>query len=396
MLRSSSRRPEVRTVTKKPMSRSLRMYERIAVGFVVATIVLLLAVLYLSVSRATIKVYAAPKTVSATATADVAPAATGDVLAGVVKKTTVERSKTFTLPSDGATPVDAKAEGFVTLKNETGSAQPLVATTRVLSEGGVLFRLVEPTTVPARGEVRVKVAADQPGKAGEIGPSKFTIPGLNATLQQSIYGVSDAAMVGGVRFVRLLSAEDIASASATLQDEVLESAKTTLSTGVDTNALSGSAYSVTVLSQQSDVAAGTETGAVTVSMKADVVGVFYDKNVVASYGEKHLEARVPKGFTLGDINADGLTAKIENVDAAAGTARLSFYVDGTARLTDTAEALKKSRFYGRSPSEVETLLAASEGVQKSEVHFTPFWLKRVPTLPDHISIVVVDAEEEKK
>lgn len=93
---------------------------------------------------------------------------------------------------------DGVATGTVTLVNETGAAQPLVATTRLLSEGGVLFRLRDRVTVPAGGTVEAAVYADQPGPSGDIGPSRFTIPGLSPALQASIYARSSSPMTGGV------------------------------------------------------------------------------------------------------------------------------------------------------------------------------------------------------
>jgi hypothetical protein len=115
---------------KAPLSRALRLYERIAVGFVVLTVVLLLGILYLSVARATIRVEVRPRPLTVTATADVVANGGEAALAGVVKELTLERSRVFTLPGEGATAVPQKAFGQVTIKNETGAAQPLVATTR--------------------------------------------------------------------------------------------------------------------------------------------------------------------------------------------------------------------------------------------------------------------------
>ena len=56
---------------RKPLSRSLRMYQHIAVAFVVITFLLLLCVLYLSVSRATIRITPEPKSVDVNARIDV-------------------------------------------------------------------------------------------------------------------------------------------------------------------------------------------------------------------------------------------------------------------------------------------------------------------------------------
>lgn len=103
-----------------------------------------------------------------------------------------------TIPPIG-TPVDAIAEGVVVITNTTTSDQPLVATTRLLSKEGVLFRLREPVVVPSGGEVEARVYADVAGAAGNAEPTTFTIPGLPLAQQAQVYAASTEAFTGGIR-----------------------------------------------------------------------------------------------------------------------------------------------------------------------------------------------------
>ena len=84
----------------------------------------------------------------------------------------------------------------------------MVATTRLLTSEGVLFRLKDRVNVPAGGEIEVEVYADQSGIASEIGPSQFTIPGLRTDLQKLIYAVSKESMKGGIKKTGVLSVDD--------------------------------------------------------------------------------------------------------------------------------------------------------------------------------------------
>ena len=163
----------------QPLSRSLKVYQRIAVAFVFMTFFLLLAVLYLSISRATITIVANPKVVSVdTEVRAVADPKNDGELSGIVTKQSFTTRQIVLLPQEGATATEEKAGGTVTIINESGSVQPLVATTRLLSKDGVLFRIDTPVNVPAKGQVNVIAHADKPGLSGEIGPTQFTIPGL--------------------------------------------------------------------------------------------------------------------------------------------------------------------------------------------------------------------------
>lgn len=365
------------------------MYERIAVAFVVLTVVLLLGILYLSVARATIRVEVKPRPLAVTATADVTATGGEASLAGAVKDMTLERSRVFTLPGEGATAVPEKAFGQVTIKNETGTTQPLVATTRVLSESGILFRLVRGTTVPARGEVTVDVQADVPGKAGEIGPSRFTIPGLNTTLQQSIYAVSTQPMQGGVQYVRTLTEEDIASAVAELTEAVRAEALATLQQGIDPEMYSGTALTLQEVSRATSVPVGTATGSFELKLEFTVQFVAFQEKAVQERGVVLLNEQVPEGFGLDAASVQSGRVKVLSMDAARQTARIALDVTGNAYMEQRAEALRPGRFLGRSPAEVQTLLTSVEDVAGVTLSFMPFWLKRVPTLEDHVSMVII-------
>lgn len=358
--------------------------------FVALTFALLLAVLYLSVSRATIKIVANPKLITVNAVADVVANPTADgQIAGAVKEKTFTSSKTFTLPSEGSQAVEAKAGGTVTITNAGTSAQALVATTRLLSDTGVLFRIDKAVNVPANGKVEAIVHADLPGKGGEIDPAKFTVPGLNANAQKLITGASSNPMVGGVVYVRSLTEKDITDAVAALSDDLLKQAEAEFAQGLDL-ALNGISLKSSVVDQKTDVPVGTQTGSFTLTLSLDVTGVYYQGDLVKTYAQNLFQKRISEGYEATKVNVDGMQVKVEAADAKTGEARISIYLDGTARLSLESSALSKDRFVGRSPNEVLTLLRSNDGVREVTVSFTPFWLKRVPTLKDHIKIEIVD------
>lgn len=374
---------------ERPLSRSLRVYQKIAIVFVVIAFLLLLGVLYLSISQATIRVTPNPQVVSANVSAEITlNAATVGQIEGLVAVETVEKAKLFTLPEEGATAVQAKSGGTVTIINETGSDQPLVATTRLLSEEGVLFRIDEGVTVPANGQVNTVAHADLEGASGDIGPTQFTIPGLAESLQDDIYAVSVNSMEGGVQYVRILSQSDLDEAQKELENEIIEDAKTLLRASSEGSAYDGEAFEIEVLAQKSDTEPGTEAGSFTVSLTAKVTGVFYTVDTVQKYAVTSLYGQAPNGYQVSSANESGAQVTLQSVDSSRGVATVNVYLDGYATVAPNNELLDKSRFTGRSAKEVSTLLMASDAVSEVSVSFTPFWLKRVPTLKDHIKIIV--------
>lgn len=123
-----------------------------------------------------------------------------------------------TFPATGAaSSTTDRATGTATIVNTTSREYTFVATTRLLSKEGVLFRMTQSTKIPANGSVDVQVRADQPGAEGDIGPTTFTIPGLPPDQQRLITAKSDSAMTGGSgEGVKGVSQSDIEAAKSEL------------------------------------------------------------------------------------------------------------------------------------------------------------------------------------
>ena len=88
-----------------------------------------------------------------------------------------------------------QAQGTVRITSSYSSDITLVRTTRLLTPDGRLFRLAQTVLLPADGQVRIPVYADQNGSVYAIGPTTFTIPGLPSDLQQYFSVVSEATFV---------------------------------------------------------------------------------------------------------------------------------------------------------------------------------------------------------
>jgi hypothetical protein len=375
----------------KPLSRSLRSYQRVAILFVVLAAFLLLAVLYLSVSRAVVRVTPVPERTEHQFTLSVVPdASEPGEMTGYVRELSLDVQNVFTLPEENATPVDDTATGFVRIVNESSRPQPLVATTRFLSESQVLFRLDEAVTVPANGEVTAAVSADEPGAQGEIEPSRFSIPGLNSTRQNEVYGVSDAAMVGGVRYVRALSEQDIAAATEALSDIAEDEALEVLKSGIDENVFNGISIRTDLTEISFDAELGDEVGAVSGSANARVTTVFYPRTMLDASSQEALTASLREGFKLATIFEDELQASPSNIDIEAETADMDITVAGMQILSERNTLFDVALFLGKSEEDVRRRLESSDLIESVNVQFQPFWLKRMPTLKDHIEIKVIN------
>lgn len=113
-------------------------------------------------------------------------------------------SETITVPKRSSKKVFKKAEGDVTIYNNFSSdSQKLIKGTRLSTTDGKIFKLLDAVTVPGKsggtpGSLKVHVQADLDGMEYNIGPTKFTFPGLKASPKyKDFYAESTDTMRGG-------------------------------------------------------------------------------------------------------------------------------------------------------------------------------------------------------
>lgn len=159
-----------------------------------------------------------------------------------VKLVESENEITRTFKATGVkTDSNKKARGTITIYNEfSGSPQPLVATTRFLSENGKLFRLEKSVVVPGTtkvgtetkpGAIEAQIVADESGSSYNIEATKFTIPGFQGSSNDKytkIYAKSSKPMTGGGDSgteIKAISTKDLTDAKSKLSADILEGLK---------------------------------------------------------------------------------------------------------------------------------------------------------------------------
>ncbi len=366
----------------------IHFYRQIAFTFIGAALVVLLGLIYFSLSQAVIIVTPTLEQVSADFNVLV-KSDTDETQEGVkarVVSTEVEIEKTgpAELLKEGE---PQPATGKVTMKNTSGTAQPLVATTRLLSEQGVLFRLKKAVTVPAKGEVEAEVYADKPGKEGEIAPTRFTIPGLNQARQQEVYAQSKDPMTGGTKSTYKVTKTAIDAVIAAAKERIITEAKAQLAAdGVNADGMLANAEWVNIVSQEVKPVEGTDAPSLTVKMTAQVAFVLADAERLLSLAQQQLYTTTSLGYELSSSDEGSFTYSIANYDAEKKTAQLRLVLNGNRRISTNNPILDPSNFVGMKPAVAKEQLEADAGIESVDVQLRPFWLRRIPRLVDHIYV----------
>lgn len=105
------------------------------------------------------------------------------------------------------TPILTKAKGTVTIYNSNSTEQVLIASTRLETPNGKIYRLDSKITVPRAsivagkttpGSIQALITADKVGESYNISQSDFTFPGLVGSARyKNVYARSKGAITGG-------------------------------------------------------------------------------------------------------------------------------------------------------------------------------------------------------
>ncbi len=360
------------------------LYRKIAIGFGLPAVIVGALVLYVLLAGATVTVYPQQAEIRSEQDLTVSASPRQGEVSGQVAEVTVSGSRTQ-IPAD-STRTDGVSGGEVTIINQTGNDQVLIPTTRLLTSDGTLFRIKSRVNVPAHGRIKTRVYADKPGASGDIGPSAFTIPGLSADLQKSITAQSESPMTGGVVASGVLSQSDIDKAEADLREELLGQAKDELAASLDPK-WTGQAYVAETMNRAVSAAVGETSDGVTVRLTLRVRAAAFDRMKALAFAADGLKRGLTSERELLGTDAEHAEFSLSSADPKDGSAGLHVLLKGKSQVSLNGPAFDPGKLKGKSLSAVQEYFSGIEGVQKVDVAFRPFWIKRMPDLPDHIRIV---------
>ncbi|MFZ2834668.1 MAG: hypothetical protein WA019_05730 [Candidatus Moraniibacteriota bacterium] len=297
---------------------------------------------------------------------------------------------------------EQKAKGKITIYNEFSSAsQPLVATTRFLSEDQKIFRLVQNVTVPGTtkvgdetkpGVVEVEVIADEAGDSYNIGPANFSIPGFKDSGNEKykkIYAKSTQAMTGGGKgnnTVKVISEKDISAAKDKLSLKITDTIKKKIKDSAESgtvildNAISLEEPIYEVSGSAGEIA---NTFEIKVQSKAKAI-VFLESDV------KTLANSIVSKSGNGKVNIDSSALVVDygkvNTDFKLGTLNVEVLASNIIQPSFDLEDLRQG-FLGKNNDELATYLRNYSEIEKAEVEYwPPVFVSKIPKNKKRVEI----------
>lgn len=373
--------------------RSIGLYRRQAFFYLGATAVLLLAVLYLFFAKLTITIIPEGETVNDSITLNISTASSSidssslsnsRNIDGDIQILEIEAEKTY--PVSGEEVAGEEVFGEVKIINNYSKAQTLVATTRLLTPDGKLFRLKDRVSIPAGGTTKATVYADKP-VAGLIVDSgtRFTIPGLWAGLQDKIYAENDEDLTLQTQVKRIVKQSDIDQAKKDINEVINLKLKNELKS---LNTDKAAVYDETAsdLTLETDVKLAEERSEFLIKAKKKVTVIFFSKEKAASLAAARLSLLVSDDKQLVGFDKEKIAYSLEDYNKNNNVADVKASFSGTMSLKSDATIIDPKKITGLSEQQVAEYLNSFPEIKEFKLKFWPSFIKNAPILPDKIEI----------
>ncbi len=362
----------------------LSLYRKIASGFVLLTVILVFVIFYYSLTYAYITITPTVQDIdfdfNALIVQDQQDVSKG-TFAGTLVDQEMQAQDTFA--ATGVRTVTTGLEGRVVVINNYSRTQPLIATTRLLTEQEELFRIAENIQVAPGGRVEVDFYADDPaaGASLEVG-DRLTIPGLFVDLQEFIYAEVIAVDAGEEQNIAYVTKEDLDAAAESLEARVREQVASAAGDGRQ------AVLESELLSREFSHLAGDESENFTATIRTRVTGAVFEREPVLTYARQLLESTISPDQQLHGLGAEEVVFQVDMFDEENKLVQLSGSVSSGVILRKNSAALDKSKLVKLKGDEAVGYLENLPEVASAKVEFFPFWVKSIPSFPDHIIISI--------
>ncbi|MFO7807010.1 MAG: hypothetical protein R6V40_01130, partial [Candidatus Moraniibacteriota bacterium] len=306
------------------------------------------------------------------------------------------QTETFSSSGEEFSSDKGKARGKVMIYNNYSSKdQPLVATTRVLSEDGKLFRLTERVTVPGMedeepGVVEAKVMADEPGDEYNINPTSFTIEGFKGGPKYEKFEVkSEDKMQGGKdnvenQKVKVVTEGDIEKA----RKETVERLKNSLNKKIENKIGSDMTFLENSMEKEitdssSNYQAGDVADNFKYTVKEKVKLAYFPEGDLEKQIRENLNKEAEKGLALKKINEIEYLKDI--VDFEEKEMDLTISVQGLFQHKINEDEIKED-LHKSKQGEIKQYLTEMPELEKAAISYDPDWLRSFSVRSENILI----------
>lgn len=326
-----------------------------------------------------------------------------DDASGVIPSSTQTYKQTAkkTITATGRQDIGSKATGTISITNcEDTNTHALPAGT-VFAKAGLNYSSTDALTVPGgtfsgggssctSSAVLVSVIANVAGTSYNQTAGNYTSGSLSGN-----YIITGSAMSGGSsKIVTVVSQQDVNNAAAAISNDTNQPDETAVTNQFMQQLdkagyfLVASTLKVSKPIPSSSPAAGQQASSATVTVTINYTVLALKKSdltkIITNYAEKQIDTTKQK-IADGDILAK---VKVEVVSQTSPT-------DATLSVSGSVNAMPiidnenvKQMVAGKKRGEIQTTISGWPGVKSVEVKLSPFWVSKVPTKLNKITVII--------
>lgn len=372
-------------------NRSVGIYRKIALSFILLTAILLVVIFYFSFTKVTITLIPNQERVSNNLIFDIYDTENADSISsagipGIVREIVIENTKEY--PATGSNVIGKEVVGKVDIVNNYNKNQPLVASTRLLTPDGKLFRLKETINVPVGGIEGVDIYADVAKPEMAIGPTKFIIPGLWAGIQDKIYAQSNTDIVYRQKIKKYILESDIDNAEMDLKEELLTSVKSKVNDIYKNYEQVIFKIDEKSIESEADRKVDEEVDMFNVFMEAKVMVVAFNDETASRLAKNKFISSLPDNKELISFDDNNIIYSLSNYNSSESIASVNATFEGKASLKGGSNIIDVEKILGLNQKQLETYLGDMPEIAGFEIEFYPKFIRKVPKLVDKINIVI--------
>ena len=293
------------------------------------------------------------------------------------------------IATTGEKKISSGITGKVEIINNTNQNQTLVATTRLLSQNGVLMRMNDRVIIPKGERVAVSVYPDDPSNFSELAPTRFILPGLSQNLQDKIYGESTTKLSFGDLAIKTVTQKDFETLESQALDILGQNATDEYEKQLPENeALYTRLVQKEVVEKKYDSSIGDEKEQLGLAIKFKITIIAFDEKKLLNIVKKNIYQNISSGRAIKDFNTKDVQYLVQKYDVENKVAYIKVNAKAHSVIKDENRILNKKNFLGLSEKEAQNILKSYPEIQNAKINFYPDWIRRLPKSEERIDIIV--------
>ena len=374
-------------------SKSIGLYRKLSLFFIALTFLLLGSIFYFYFVSLTIEVTPKKERKSdkvsfvVSASEQSGSSSLGkESVEGVVEQIPIKEEGVF--QATGAEILGKEINGKAVIHNNKNDKQILIATTRLMSPEGKVYRIKDRVEIEPNGEAEVEIYTDEPSEEMAIGPTRFTLPALWAGLQDKVYAESKESFVYNTQVKKYIQQIDIDKGLQNLKASMVD--KVGRQFGDNYKGFDKVMFEIDKNSLETNVSAkaGDKVDEFNISLNAKVNIVAFKKADAERLAEEKFLSKADAEKKVLGLEKSETEYSLANTDFNAGQAVVEASFVGFLAAKKGDALVEKEKLVGLSEGQISDYLSGSDNFSEFKIRFSPSFMKKAPILVDRIKIII--------